>query len=669
MKQITILRLELTAATVSVIISHHIRKELDLDEFEEVFWTDSKVVLGYIANESKRFHTFVANRVQQIQDHTNKKQWRYVSSQENPADHASCGLKVDERKCSSWLKGPKFLWENDSFWSCEQQQSSGYQELDICDPNVKKAITMTTNSELEQPYKDLICQLKNISSWYHAKQIIALCSKFITLCCKILKEDPKQVKFDLSVNDIDTAEKIIIKAIQVKAFKQEILALCPGRMVSKTSVLLKLNPQIDSDGFLRVNGRLKYAKLPDEQRFPALLQKESHVTTLVIRHFHEKIKHQGRGMTLNEIRACGLWIVGGSSAVGKLIGKCVTCRKLRAPAKDQLMTALPEDRLAITPPFTNSAVDYFDPWTIKLGRKEVKHYGVLFTCLASKAIHLETATSLETDSFLNALRCFICRRGPIRQLRSDQGTYFVGARPELKQALKEMNHEKVKSQLLKENCDWFEFKMNVPTASHMGGVWERQIKSVRNVLDALLRKNGAQLDDESLRTLMCEAEAIVNGRPLTVDSLNDPDSLTPLTPNHILTMISKIILSPPGVFQYADKYCRSIWRLVQHLPNEFWCRCRKEYLLSLQQRQKWTKPRRTFSLNDIVIIKDENAIRNQWQFARVVAVYPSADDIIRKVQLVLGDTFMDNAGKRKTPLRILERPVQKIVVLLHGDVS
>ena len=669
LKQITIPRLELTAATVSVKTSHQIRKELDFDEVQETFWTDSRVVLGYIANESKRFHTFVANRVQQIQDHTDKKQWRYVSSQVNPADHASRGLKVEEFQFSSWLTGPKFLWENESCWSCEKQPCNSYQELDINDPNVKKVVTMTTNSELVQPCKDLICQLKNISSWYRAKRVVALCIKFVTLCRNKVKESPKQIKIDLSVCDIEAAEKVIIKAIQTKAFQQEITALSTGKMVSKSSVLLKLNPQIDSDGVLRANGRLKYAQLPEEQKFPALLPKESHVTTLVIRHFHEKIEHQGRGMTLNEIRACGFWIVGGSNAVGKLIGKCVTCRKLRAPVKEQIMATLPEDRLAITPPFTNSAVDYFGPWIIKLGRKEVKRYGVLFTCLASRAIHLETATSLETDSFINALRRFICRRGPIRQLRSDQGTNFVGARRELKQALDEMDHEKVKSHLLKENCDWFEFKMNVPTASHMGGVWERQIKSVRTVLDSLLRKNGAQLDDESLRTLMCEAEAIVNGRPLTVDPLNDPDSLTPLTPNHILTMKSKIVLSPPGVFQHADKYCRSRWRRVQHLANEFWCRWRKEYLLSLQQRQKWTNLRRNVSLNDIVIIKDENAARSQWQLARVVAIYPSSDGCIRKVQLTIGDRFMDNAGKRKNPLRILERPIQKLVVLLHGDVS
>ena len=73
---------------------------------------------------------------------------------------------------------------------------------------------------------------------------------------------------------------------------------------------------------------------------------------------------------------------------------------------------------------------------------------------------------------------------------------------------------------------------------------------------ALLQSNGSQLNEESLRTLLCEAEAIVNSRPLTVDSLNDPLSLNPLTPNHLLTMKTKVVLPPPGVFQSADKYCR-----------------------------------------------------------------------------------------------------------------
>ena len=105
----------------------------------------------------------------------------------------------------------------------------------------------------------------------------------------------------------------------------------------------------------------------------------------------------------------------------------------------------------------------------KEGRRELKRYGVLFTCMASRAIQLEVAATLETDSLINALRRFVCRRDPIRQLRSDQGTNFVGARRELKEALDELSHTKIRSELQRHGCDRFVFKLNVPSASHMGG--------------------------------------------------------------------------------------------------------------------------------------------------------------------------------------------------------
>ena len=274
-------------------------------------------------------------------------------------------------------------------------------------------------------------------------------------------------------------------------------------------------------------------------------------------------------ITMNELRASGYWIVGASSAAASVISKCVTCGKLRGTFQEQRMAELP------APPFTNCAVDYFGPFIIKEGRKELKRYGILFTCMASRAVHLEVADTIETDSFINALRRFLCRRGPIRQLSGDQGTNFVGARTELKTALQELDHGKIRSELQRHDCDWFMFTMNVPSASHMGGVWERQIRSVRNVLNALLHSNGSQLNGESLRTFMCEAEAIVNSRPLTVDTMTDPSSLNPLTPNHLLTMKTKVVLPPPGTFQYPDKYCRKRWRRVQHLANEFWARWKK----------------------------------------------------------------------------------------------
>ena len=94
-------------------------------------------------------------------------------------------------------------------------------------------------------------------------------------------------------------------------------------------------------------------------------------------------------------------------------------RSLGNLLQEQKMAGLPEDRLEPAAPFSYCTVDYFGPFMIKVRRSEVKRYGVLFTCMASRSVHLETATSLGTSSFINALTRFLCRRGPVRQLRSD----------------------------------------------------------------------------------------------------------------------------------------------------------------------------------------------------------------------------------------------------------
>ena len=110
-KPITIPRLELTAAVVSVKVASMLKKELDLKISEEVYWTDSQVVLGYLANKNKQFHTFVANRIQTVHELSDISQWRYVPSKDNVADLASRGVSASKFSSDSeWLTGPKFLW-------------------------------------------------------------------------------------------------------------------------------------------------------------------------------------------------------------------------------------------------------------------------------------------------------------------------------------------------------------------------------------------------------------------------------------------------------------------------------------------------------------------------------------------------------------------------------
>ena len=151
------------------------------------------------------------------------------------------------------------------------------------------------------------------------------------------------------------------------------------------------------------------------------------------------------------------------------IATCVRSRKLRGAVQEQKMAHLAEDQAQSAPPFSYCAVDYFGPWYVKEGR-ELKRYGVLFMCMASRAVHLEVANYLTADSFINAYHRFFDLRGPVRQIRSDQGTNFVGAKNELQKALSELDHVKIRQDLLKRNCDWVDYKMNVPHASHMGGV-------------------------------------------------------------------------------------------------------------------------------------------------------------------------------------------------------
>ena len=222
-------------------------------------------------------------------------------------------------------------------------------------------------------------------------------------------------------------------------------------------------------------------------------------------------------------------------------------------------------------------------------------------------------------------KSFIARRGSVREIRSDQGTNIVGAETELKKALEEMDHDDIQRRLSKNfSSDWvIKWKRNPPAASHMGGVWECQIRSVRSILSALMREYGHVLDDESLRTLMAEVECIINSRPLTVPS-SDPGDLDPLTPSHLLTMKSKIVMPPPGNFQKADVYLRRRWKRVQYLSNVFWSRWRKEYVQTLQERVKWNNPKRNFQRGDLVLIADDRVPRNQWNMARVVDSRPDS---------------------------------------------
>ena len=315
LKITTIPRLELTAAVVSAKVGLMLQEELNYANLKQFFWTDSKVVLGYINYNTKRFHMFVAKRVQIIRSNTDTKKWRHMDTKNNPADHASGGLSAEELMRSNWFIGPAFLWEKEI-----RNRKEEIPNIRIGDPEVKATVRTTVVKES----CNLIDYVSRFSSWTRAVGVISYLRR------PFKKNKPKTVT--ATVAERQDAEILIFKELQHSAFKNEITSLSHKEQkpkLTKQSRLLRMDPFIDDQGLTRVGGRLENSTLPFDVKHPIILPRCSHITELIIDHFHERLKHQGKGMTMNEIRSYGIWILGLNAAVASHIYKCVQCRRQR----------------------------------------------------------------------------------------------------------------------------------------------------------------------------------------------------------------------------------------------------------------------------------------------------------------------------------------------------
>lgn len=661
LKQITIPRLELSAASIAIRLDKMMRRELELPIDDSVFWTDSTSVLKYIMNEDRRFHTFVANRVALIRDGSSPCQWRYIQSKQNPADDVSRGLTADALLGSSrWLLGPEFLMKTEDHWpKCTET----LERISDEDPEVKKEAKAGGASQKEHP-KLVEGMMKRFSSWHKLKKFIAWVLRYkenlrnARDCLKNPKDQRKtKIATPISVEEMQVAEREILKYVQRESFPEEIeilksketdnekICIQPQsrtKLIKKSSAVYKLDPRL-VDGLLIVGGRLRSASIPESAKHQVIMPKDNHVSNLIIQYYHLASGHSGREHVLSLLRE-RFWVIRANSAVRRLLSRCFSCRRRQAPVAEQKMANLPADRVtANKPPFTFVGVDFFGPFIVKRGRSEVKRYGCIFTCMTIRAVHIEVTHSLDTDSFVQALRRFIGRRGKPEQIRSDNGGNFVKGSKEISNAISEWNHQKIDAYLLQHEVQWI---FNPPTGSHHGGTWERCIRTVRKVLNAIL--NQQILDDEGLSTLLVEVESIINSRPITQVS-EDPKDLEALTPNHLLLLRSEVPLTP-GVFRKEDLYSKRRWRQVQYLADQFWKRWSKEYLPLLQTRSKWHRERRNLSVGDIVLLVDDTCSRNAWPLARIIETFPNSDGYVRRVKV-------------KTKGGVLMRPIDKCVLL------
>lgn len=306
-------------------------------EFDTYLWCDSMVALAWIQGNLKRYKTFIANRCVQINKIVTKKNWRYIKSDQNPADCATRGIMPSKLSNHElWWTGPKWLQESEEKYPLENERNE--QEIVII-----KNLALT---EIKDDKKEFT--LPSVSSYIKLQKIIARCLRIASK-----NNNTKQNAYDhVTVNELRKAEKCIIKIIQSNHFGTEIQLIKDEKQIHKRSTLKSLSPFIDNDGILRVSGRLKHATIAYNAKHQMILPSKNKITELIIEETHKNALHGGSKLTEAMIRQ-KFWIPQGYKRINYVINKCVKCSRHNPMLMQNIMGNLPLNRITQNRPFLN----------------------------------------------------------------------------------------------------------------------------------------------------------------------------------------------------------------------------------------------------------------------------------------------------------------------------
>ncbi|KAH8317047.1 hypothetical protein KR074_012443, partial [Drosophila pseudoananassae] len=558
--------LELMGAVLGAKLAQTLELSLGAKLSTRTFWTDSRTVLSWLRSDQRKYKQFEAFRVIEILDGTSVKDWRWVPSSENVADATKWNKGPDFNRESRWLNGPRFLWQERQFWpltEAEGGDESGMelkaQFIGVCDGFIDVGRATLIDSERFSIWTRLL--------WSTARTVWCMRRwKAKALQRSDIENQPSQ-------EDTRVAESLLWSYAQAENYQTEIRLILQGKPLKKKNLLYKLGPYMDSDGVLKLDERAKMIKGSDRVVLPC----GSHITQLIIKEFHRRFLHANHETVVNELRQ-KFWIPKLRSTLARIRRSFQQCKNRQAAPKPPRMAELPYPRVAaFHRPFSYTGVDYFGPLMVRVRRSSEKRYGVFFTYLSTRAIHLEVAP---------------------------------------------------------------------PASPHMGGAWERLVRSVKTALESILLDK--RPSDELLRAALMEAEAIVNSRPLTYIPLEDENEES-LTPNHFLLGSSTgrgptMEPLPEGV------QLKKSWMESQQLADSFWKRWLQEYLPVITRRAKWCEKAKPLVEGDIVYVCDPGQPRSQWPKGRILKVNLNSDGQVRSAAV-------------GTQSGVYTRPATKLAVL------
>lgn len=635
----TINRLELSAAVLLARVLSHmynlLKEKIHINSIRA--YSDSSTTLSWLNTAPHLLKMYVANRVVQATDLISCEHWYHVSTNDNPADCCSRGVSCMELTDHPlWWNGPSWLQTLPSEWPGEPTLLPS-EELAELKPDVTGCLH---TAPVDNVFLNLISKYSNFT---RLQRILAWCLRFISNA-QVVKSNRNSCF--LKSFELDKSSKVLVKITQTHFMNTEVSKVENHEQCVKS--IQKLSPFLDDDGLLRVGGRIEKAHLAPSALHPMLLTKDCRLSRLIVEHFHLKYLHCGP-RTLQSLIQRKFWIIGLRLLIRNVLSKCMQCFKVKPLSSQPLMGNLPAERLQPTRCFQTTGIDFGGPFWIKesrrRGAKTYKAYLCLFVCLSSKAVHLEAVTELSSEAFLAALDRFVSRRGMCHTIVTDNGTNFVGANKYLKEVIDELrkHYPEISNGLANRQITW---KFNPPGAPHFGGIFESGIKSTKYHLKRVV---GAQiLTFEEFITILSKVEAVLNSRPLC--SLSpDPTEADVLTPGHFLTGGPLVSLPEEPI---SENTCpRSRWQMLKKITQSFWRIWQRDYLHTLQQKNKWFQNAPNIKENDLVLLNDPNLPPLLWKLARVDQVHPGSDNIVRVVSL------------RTANGKILRRPVVKVCPL------
>ncbi|XP_041453627.1 uncharacterized protein LOC121406824 [Lytechinus variegatus] len=624
LKTLTIPRLELQAAVLAARLYKSITEEMRLEVEKVMFFTDSMITLQWIKSSARIYKPFVSSRIGEIQTLTDPSSWKHIPGEDNTADKVSRGIAVNDLM-KEWKCGPRFLHLDETEWPVDKVKID--QSLENLERRKINQTVLVVNSTSIAPIES-----EHFSSWRKLVRVTAYVLRFVRILkSKLKKESMPEADVTLAPAELEKAELYWTKEAQ-KGLKSRF----------ERGEFRTLTPFIDNEGVIRVGGRVENLVTSYESRHPALLPGSHHIALLFTRHVHE-IGHPGVETTTAKARR-KFWILQGHRLAKTVKHRCVKCRSTECKRETQKMADLPSNRVAPhTPPFHYTSCDYFGPFQVKVGRnKRAKHYGVIFTCLNTRAVHLEMATDCSTMEFLQVLRRFLSVRGRPAQILSDNGTQFVGAQRELREMISGWSEDELKDFCADKGIQW---KFITPNAPHQNGCAESLVKSAKISIKKAI---GEQvLTPFELYTCFLEVANLMNERPIG-RKCNDPDDGNYLCPNDMLLGRSSRNI-PQGPFKQT-KNPRDRVEFVQLIVDSFWKQWSQNVLPLLVPCRKWNTDRRNVRVGDVVMTAESNAIRGKWTIARIIQVYPGPDGKVRNVKL-------------KTVSGEYRRPITKLAVI------